>query len=83
MSDILPTMIDTENNCEQVFIPKVPSIEEIAAASKVEQLEYQMAQMPDGFFPTDHLFLPGIYIRKIFSRNTINIQSIKSSIATP
>jgi hypothetical protein len=66
MSDILPTMIDTENNCEQVFTPKVPSIEEIAAASKVEQLEYQMAQMPDGFFPTDHLFLPGIYIRKIF-----------------
>lgn len=66
MSDILPTMIDTENNCEQVFIPKVPSIEEIASASKVEQLEYQLSQMPDGFFPTDHLFLPGMYIRKIF-----------------
>lgn len=66
MSDTLPTMIDTESNYEQVFITKVPSIEEIASASKVEQLEYQMAQMPDGFFPTDHLFLPGIYIRKIF-----------------
>lgn len=29
MNDILPTMIDPENNCEQVFIPKVSSIEEI------------------------------------------------------
>ncbi len=66
MSDILPTMIDTENNCEQVFTPKVPSIEEIAAASQVEQLEYQLSQMPDAFLPTEHLFLPGIYVRKIF-----------------
>jgi hypothetical protein len=45
---------------------KVPSIEEIAAASLVEQLEYQLSQMPDGFFPTEHLFLHGMYIRKIF-----------------
>jgi len=48
------------------FVCKVPSIEEIAAASPVEQLEYQLSQMPDGFFPTEHLFLPGMYVRKIF-----------------
>ena len=53
-------------NDQSVFDKKLPSIEEIAAASKIEQLEYQMSQMPDGFFPTEHLFLPGMYIRKIF-----------------
>ena len=53
-------------NDQSVFDKKLPSIEEIAAASKIEQLEYQMSQMPDGFFPTEHLFLPGMYNRKIF-----------------
>lgn len=48
------------------FVSKEPTIEEIAAAYPVEQLEYQLSQMPDGFFPTEHLFLPGMYIRKIF-----------------
>ena len=49
-----------------LFVPKVPTPEEIASASDVERLEYQLAQMPDGYFPTEHLFLPGMYIRKIF-----------------
>lgn len=48
------------------FVSKKPTIEEIAKASEVEQLEYQLSQMPDGFFPTEHLFLPGMYLRKIF-----------------
>ena len=54
------------DNAEEVFVPKVPSLEEIASASKVEQLEYKLSQLPDGFFPTEHLFLPGMYLRKIF-----------------
>jgi len=45
---------------------KVPSIEEIAAASGVDQLEYQLSQMEDAYLPTEHLFLPGMYVRKIF-----------------
>lgn len=49
-----------------VFVSKKPTIDEIANASEVEQLEYQLSQMPDGFFPTEHLFLPGMYLRKIF-----------------
>jgi hypothetical protein len=48
------------------FVSKVPSIEEISNASEVDKLEYQIAQMPDGFFPTEHLFLPKMYLRKIF-----------------
>ena len=58
--------LEKEADTEKVIALKVPSMEEIAAASMVEQLEYQMSQMPDGFFPTEHLFLPGMYIRKIF-----------------
>jgi hypothetical protein len=57
---------EKENNHGNVVGSKVPTIEEIAAASPVEQLEYQLSQMPDGFFPTEHLFLHGMYIRKIF-----------------
>jgi len=53
-------------NTENVIASKVPSIEEISSASTIEQLEYQMSQMPDGYFPTEHLFLPGMYVRKIF-----------------
>jgi hypothetical protein len=51
---------------KELFAPKVPTPEEIAGASDVERLEYQLAQMPDGYFPTQHLFLPGMYVRKIF-----------------
>lgn len=57
---------EKENECQEVFVSKVPSAEEIASASDVERLEYQLAQMPDGYFPTEHLFLSGMYIRKIF-----------------
>jgi len=58
--------LEEKVNHENGFAPKVPSIEEIAAASKIEQIEYEMSQMPDGYFPTEHLFLPGMYVRKIF-----------------
>ena len=51
---------------QELFVSKVPSAEEIASASDVERLEYQLAQMPDGYFPTEHLFLPGMYLRRIF-----------------
>jgi len=57
---------EKENECQEVFVSKVPSAEEIASASDVKRLEYQLAQMPDGYFPTEHLFLSGMYIRKIF-----------------
>lgn len=48
------------------FVSKILSIEEISNASEVDKLEYQLSQLPDGFFPTEHLFLPGMYLRKIF-----------------
>lgn len=59
-------VIEKAISTQELFIPKVPTPEEIASASDVERLEYQLAQMPDGYFPTEHLFLPGMYIRKIF-----------------
>ena len=58
-------MESTTQNSE-VFVPKVPSATELAEASEVDRLEYQLSQMPDGYFPTEHLFLPNMYIRKIF-----------------
>lgn len=49
-----------------VFVSKEPTIDEIANASGVDQLEYQLSQMEDAYLPTEHLFLPGMYVRKIF-----------------
>lgn len=62
--DALTTCVESKK--QELFVSKVPSAEEIASASDVERLEYQLAQMPDGYFPTEHLFLPGMYVRKIF-----------------
>ena len=62
--DALTTCVESEK--QELFVSKVPSAEEIASASDIERLEYQLAQMPDGYFPTEHLFLPGMYVRKLF-----------------
>jgi hypothetical protein len=68
---------------QKVFVAKVPSSEEIASASDVERLEYQLSQMPDGYFPTEHLFLPGMYLRKIFMPAGSLLTSMKHKTRHP
>jgi len=68
---------------DDMIAPKVPSVEELAAASEVERLEYQLSQMPDGFFPTEHLFLPGMYLRRIFMPAGSLLTSMKHKTKHP
>jgi hypothetical protein len=68
---------------QEMFVAKVPSSEEIASASDVERLEYQLSQMPDGYFPTEHLFLPGMYLRKIFMPAGSLLTSMKHKTQHP
>ena len=68
---------------QEMFVAKVPSSEEIASASDVERLEYQLSQMPDGYFPTEHLFLPGMYLRKIFMPAGSLLTSMKHKTRHP
>jgi hypothetical protein len=68
---------------KKVIASKVPSIEEIASVSIIEQLEYQMSKMPDGYFPTEHLFLPGMYVRKIFMPAGSLLTSMKHKTKHP
>ena len=71
----------TQNS--EVFVPKVPSETELAEASEIDRLEYQLSQLPDGFFPTDHLFSPNMYIRRIFMPAGSLLTSMKHKTEHP
>ena len=68
---------------EELFVPKIPSSKELATASPVELLEYEMSQLPDGFFPTEHFFTPGLYVRKIFMPAQSMLTSMKHKTEHP
>ena len=68
---------------ENIFVPKVPSEIELENASEVDRLEYQLSQMPDGFFPTEHLFSPNMYIRQIFMPAGSLLTSMKHKTEHP
>lgn len=59
-------MIDKENNCEEVFTPKVPSLIDWEAASPIDKIEYELSMLPAAELPLTHIFTEGIYVRKIF-----------------
>jgi len=85
LSEVIKTNSKMESATQNsdVFVPKVPSATELAEASEVDRLEYQLSQMPDGFFPTDHLFSPNMYIRRIFMPAGSLLTSMKHKTEHP
>lgn len=74
------TSLDVE---EELFVPKIPTSEELSTASPIELLEYEMSQFPDGNFPTEHFFTPGLYVRKIFMPAQSMLTSMKHKTEHP